>query len=427
MSRKKILMTAAVFAVLLIAILLVIRLSSPKSIPQDSGDTESLYSYTFLSDKNGLTVTISGGKDGWNWKAASDDLTVLYPQTPKSGEGKCSFLLKPMIDGSTRVTFSLERPGSFGECSYQIYTDAAVSDGTVTVTGCGHRAFDDALEGEDGRYSVIQQNDGWYFVSMLTGDGTNWQFRSEGGSVDGGPYTLDDVTETADEDGTETEDGESALDDFLIHPSFFHFRCIGNEPATIYIYDREAGEALQIRMEYEENNGMFLFSHEMASYQYVQPDFPEQQGDDTEKDPQTPYEEEFPELAGLRLEPPTRDWTLPDGAEYITSGCSRWSLGDRAASEKTDCVVFRMDGVLWTLWSFRTLPAETLTGTDAAEVSAAVENEGMWIGKNGNNPIAGGVFAVWNGREDTVYMLHAFSGTEDAEPVRKTASALSDM
>lgn len=258
--RKKIIIAAGIAALVLIAVLCVILFASPgRGKAVENFDTDSSYEYSFTASRRGLNVTISGGKDGFAWTAKSLQPIVTAGDAIIDGE-KTSFLLSPAGDGTGRVEFTLCDQNDPSKRAYQLYADLRVSGQDVTVVSSGHQEFVEDFTDEEGHFTVTMQEKNLYLVCMSPAIDAKWSVSTEGSSV------L--VEENSVWDDLEPVDTKKAAEKTysLTMSTYFTIKCIGSEPTTVYIYDRNHPTALEIKMDYDEQNGLYPTACAMVSY-----------------------------------------------------------------------------------------------------------------------------------------------------------------
>lgn len=389
-------------AVVLIAVFTVLLLNGRKSAGKEellaNADTESLYSYTMTVTPDGLLVTVTGGKDGYSWKAETSDFTVILPEQQDAAEGETAYLLAPLKDGFTRVSLNLLHDRSYGVCGYQIFLDLNVADGALSVRNNGHIELMEPIEDAGKRYMLYQEADASYVVRLKAGEKAAWQFSADSDAVTGGYYEPFDRAGMAELGVSEEE--LAAL------PVFFRFRCSGEEPVTVLIEDTGRGETLRIQMDWAEGLGMVPYACEMLS---------EPRGDTSDS-----VESEL--LAILdNMEPSDKKWdgfAIP--GDPLKQGTLLWTTQDGKLTENAECLLFERDGIPYLFWCFRTLTAAELAETDAETVEKAIAESGMWAGTTGTYDSR----VIWRGNDEETYLLRGFADVTALEILRDTASLL---
>ena len=401
MNKRIVTGIIAAAAVVLIAVFVILLLNGRKSAGKEellaNADTESLYSYTMTVRPDGLLVTVTGGKDGYSWKAETSDFTVILPQKQDAAEGETAFLLAALKDGFSRVSLNLLHDRSYGVCGYQIFLDLNAADGTVTVRSNGHTELMEPIEDAEKRYMLYQEADASYVVRLKADEKAAWQFSADSSAVTGGYY------EPFDRAGM-TELGVSE-EELAALPEFFRFRCSGEEPVTVLIEDTGRGETLRIQMDYAEGLGMVPYACEMLS---------------EPKDVSDSVEAEL--LAILEnMGPSEKNWdgfAIPGNP--LRQGTLVWTTRDGANSECAECLLFELDGIPYLLWCFKTLTAAELAEADAETVEKAITENGMWSGTNGTYDSR----VIWRGSEGETCLLRGFADASALGILKDTASML---
>ena len=402
MNRKIVTGIIAGAAVVLIAVFAVLllrgRQSAGKAELLANADTEALYSYMMAMTPDGLLVTVTGGKDGYSWKAETSDFTVVLPEQQDAAEGETAYLLAPLKDGFTRVSLNLLYDRSCGVCGYQIFLDLNVADGALSVRNNGHIELMEPIEDADKRYMLYQEADASYVVRLKADEKAAWQFSADSDAVTGGYYEPFDRAGMAELGVSEAE--LAAL------PEFFRFRCSGEEPVTVLIEDTGRGETLRIQMDCAEGLGMVPYACEM---------FSEPRGDASDS-----VEAELRAILD-NMELSDKEWdgfVIP--GDSLKQGTLLWTTQDGKHSENADCLLFERDGIPYLLWCFRTLTAAELAETDAETVEKAITENGMWAGTNGTYDSR----VIWRGNDAETYLLRGYADAAALEIVRDTASLL---
>lgn len=260
--RKRIMIGAGIAALVLIIVLCVILFASPgrgKAI--ENFDTDSAYGYTFTASRRGLTVTVTGGKEGYGWTAKSLSNIVTVGDADVEGD-RTSFLLSPAGNGTCRVEFTLCDAADPSKRAYQLYADLLVADKDVTVVSSGHQLFAEDIVDPDGRFTVTMQERGSYLVCMMPALDADWSWQTESSSVlvDGYDLWTDPNADTPETDKSK-EPAHS-----LTMSTYFTLKCVGSEPATVYIYDRNHPKALEIKLEFDEEQGLIPAECAMVSF-----------------------------------------------------------------------------------------------------------------------------------------------------------------
>lgn len=261
--RKRIMIGAAIAAAVLIIILAVILICFPKGKTVDSGDTASQYPYTFTENRDNLTVTITGGKEGYAWAVSSADHAVVIPSEPKVSDGSTSFVLKPNNNGSSRVTFELLPKGREYNGIYRIYIDLRVTKKEFAIVGSGHLEIPAEMSDAGGRFLITLMDEGSYLVRMSPTMNAYWEGRNENGNVEVLRYDLWDIEEEPD---AEESDDKAAEAPTLTSFTYFTLNCAGTQADTVYIYDSGRGEALKIDLEYDDALGLHPVTYAMVDY-----------------------------------------------------------------------------------------------------------------------------------------------------------------
>lgn len=255
---KKIIIVAGVAALALIAVLCTILFVFPgRGEDIVNYDTDSVFDYSFSASRRGLTVSITGSKEGYDWTAESKESIVTVSDATLEGE-QTTFLLSPARNGTGRVEFTLCDRNDPSVRAYRLYADLLVSGNDISVISSGHLDISENIVDASGRFTVAMQDKGLYLVSMMPAAGAKWRTRVEGDSVfvESGNLWADSLTTSS------TGSAESAL-----NFTCFTLKCVGSEPTTVYIYDRSHSEALEIKMEYDEQSGLYPAECAMVPYQ----------------------------------------------------------------------------------------------------------------------------------------------------------------
>jgi len=207
--KRRLIFIVTAAAVVALTVWVLVLTSANKEVI-DSGDENSLYSYTYEQSEKSILIKISGDFARNSWSAASDYESIAKVHEKSNGKGKASFLVKPEGNGSAKVTMTLVDEESENE-GYKIIVSVFVdSDGVIEVLDSrsvmnSNQTFSGSIESCS--YSVMVT--GSEMSVGFMGDNTmQWYTESN----------LYDALNIGDADRqieTESDDGSSMAADFF--------------------------------------------------------------------------------------------------------------------------------------------------------------------------------------------------------------------
>ncbi len=247
MKKKTLFIILGIVLVLVLA-LLILWLCTPKKTPLNESDPDVTYPCSVTQQGENLLVTIQGGEEDCAWAVTDYGNGTVTAVVEKSGKNKTSFLVKPLMSGSSRLTFSLRTTKGVPEVRSQISLDVAVKGDTVSYVGQSHTDIAVAKQDDKVPYSVHMMSDGTCLVTAVGQPGAEWDFVVARGKAYG---------ERCDTEPTGTT---NSADDFSLVQ--YKVTCTGNENVLIFVMDRIHGEALQLEMKYDDQVGFSPLSYE---------------------------------------------------------------------------------------------------------------------------------------------------------------------
>lgn len=239
--KKKTLFIILGIVLALALVLLILWLCTPEKTPLNESDPDVTYPCTVTQQGENLLVTIQGGEEDCAWAVTDYGNGTVTAVVEKSGKNETRFLVKPLMSGSSRLTFSLRTTKGVPEVRSRISLDVAVNGNTVGYVGQSHADIAAVKKDDKAPYSVHMMRDGTCLVTLIGQPGAEWDFVVTRGQAFG---VRCDTQPT----GTTNSADDLSLAQYKV-------TCRGNENALIFVMDRVHGEALQLEMKYDSETG----------------------------------------------------------------------------------------------------------------------------------------------------------------------------
>ncbi len=246
--KKKTLFIILGIVLVLALVLLILWLCTPEKTPLNEPDPDVTYPCTVTQQGENLLVTIQGGEKDCAWVVTDYGNGTVTAVVEKAGKNETRFLVKPLMSGSSRLTFSLRTTEGVPEVRSQISLDVAVNGDTVSYVGQNHADIPTAKKDDEAPYSVHMMSDGTCLVTVIGQPNAAWDFVVTRGQAFG---VRCDTQPT----GTTDSADDCSLAQYKV-------TCRGNENALIFVMDRVHGEALQLEMKYDAATGFSPLSYE---------------------------------------------------------------------------------------------------------------------------------------------------------------------
>ena len=246
--KKKTLFIILGIVLVLALVLLILWLCMPEKEVLSEADPDATYPCTVTQQGENLRVVIQGGEEDCEWAVTDYGNGTVTVVAEKSGKNEARFLVKPLMTGASRLTFSLRSTKSLSDVRSRISLDVAVKGDAVSYVGQSHTDIAAVKADEKAPCSARMMSDGTCLVTAVGKPNAQWDFVV----VRGKAYGV-----RCDSEPTGTND--SAKDSSLVQ---YKVTCTGTENVLIFVMDTAHGEAMQLEMKYDGQAGFSPLAYE---------------------------------------------------------------------------------------------------------------------------------------------------------------------